>query len=391
MKIRLGRRTLMLGTVTTLVVGAIALAVLGAGGIVAWEYSNSNAFCTNNCHAVHPEEPRAYAVYSHARVQCVECHMGRLPTLQLMTLKAAHYHELLGMITGYQRPLTAHDPAPGARLLRGLPLAGASTTTTRSARRSTTTPTPKNTETRTRLVVHTGSGEAREKATRGIHWHIDQNVEYVTRRPAEADDSLGADHRQGRQDDDLFRRRRARSRRAEMDQTPKRRMECADCHNAAGPPVRQPGGSRRRRDRSRARSTAACRRSRPARSRSSRRRRRSHGPMEEQVPKFQQIIADAAPKGEMKPEVKAAEAQFANEMLEILKLSRVRGEGPHVEDRSRTTSATRTPRAASAATTASTSTRRARRSGCSARCATTSRRSAARAASRPSRRRSRRA
>jgi len=38
----------------------------------------------------------------------------------------------------------------------------------------------KNTETRTRLIVHTGGGEAREKATRGIHWHIEQNLEYVT-------------------------------------------------------------------------------------------------------------------------------------------------------------------------------------------------------------------
>ena len=112
MKVSLGRRTVMLGTVTTIVVGVIALAVLGAGGIVAWEYSNSNAFCTNNCHAVHPEEPRAYAAYSHARVQCVECHMGRLPTLQLMTLKAAHYHELLGMVTGYKRPLTATTLRP---------------------------------------------------------------------------------------------------------------------------------------------------------------------------------------------------------------------------------------------------------------------------------------
>jgi hypothetical protein len=41
----------------------------------------------------------------------------------------------------------------------------------------------------------------------------------------------------------------------------------------------------------------------------------------EQVPKFQQIIADAAPKGEMKPAVKAAEERFATTMLEILKLS----------------------------------------------------------------------
>jgi nitrate/TMAO reductase-like tetraheme cytochrome c subunit len=112
MKITLGRRTVMLGAATTIIVGGIALAILGAGGIVAWEYSNSNAFCTNNCHAVHPEEPRAYAAYSHARVQCVECHMGRLPTLQLMTLKVAHYQELLGMITGYQRPLAATTLRP---------------------------------------------------------------------------------------------------------------------------------------------------------------------------------------------------------------------------------------------------------------------------------------
>ena len=70
MKITLGRRTLMLGTVTTIVVGGIALALLGAGGIVAWEYSNSNAFCTNNCHAVHPEEPRAHAA-SFARARPV--------------------------------------------------------------------------------------------------------------------------------------------------------------------------------------------------------------------------------------------------------------------------------------------------------------------------------
>ncbi len=112
MKISLGSRTLMLGAAMTLVLGAIGLAVLAAGGIVAWEYSNSNAFCTNNCHAVHPEEPRAYAVAPHARVQCVECHMGRLPTLQLMTLKAAHYHELLGMITGYKRPLNATTLRP---------------------------------------------------------------------------------------------------------------------------------------------------------------------------------------------------------------------------------------------------------------------------------------
>jgi len=44
--------------------------------------------------------------------------MGRLPTLQLMTLKMAHYHELLGMITGYERPLAATTLRPARDKLR---------------------------------------------------------------------------------------------------------------------------------------------------------------------------------------------------------------------------------------------------------------------------------
>ena len=103
MKIRLGRN-LMFGTVVTLVLVAIAAALLAAGGIVAWEYSNSDAFCTNMCHAVHPEEPKAHAASFHARVNCVECHMGRMSTLQLMAIKPTHIGELWGMIVGYERP-----------------------------------------------------------------------------------------------------------------------------------------------------------------------------------------------------------------------------------------------------------------------------------------------
>ena len=96
MNIKLGKRTIVLGTLATLALGAVGLAILGAGGIVAWEYSNSNAFCTNACHAVHPEEPVAHAASFHARVNCVECHMGRLSTLQLMAIKPAHINELSG-------------------------------------------------------------------------------------------------------------------------------------------------------------------------------------------------------------------------------------------------------------------------------------------------------
>ncbi|MEO8676208.1 MAG: hypothetical protein ABI569_11550 [Casimicrobiaceae bacterium] len=318
MKIRLGKRTIILGTAMTLVLGAVTLAVVGAGGIVAWEYSNSNAFCTNMCHAVHPEEPRAYAVYSHARVQCVECHMGRLPTLQLMTLKAAHYHELLGMITGYQRPLTATTLRPARDSCESChwPSVNHDDKVRTKVHYDTDA---KNTETRTRLVVHTGSGEAREKATRGIHWHVDQNVEYVSDDPQKRTIPwvriTGKDGKTTTYFDAA-----SKIARAEMDQAPKRTMECADCHNAAGHPFTNPADRvdhailEGRIDRSlpsiKARALAIIDTASPL-----------HGRMEEQVAQFQKIIADAAPKGDLKPAVKTAEAQFAATMLDILKLS----------------------------------------------------------------------
>lgn len=318
MKISFGQRTVMLGTVTTIVVAAIALAVLGAGGIVAWEYSNSNAFCTNNCHAVHPEEPRAYAVAPHARVQCVECHMGRLPTLQLMTLKAAHYHELLGMITGYDRPLAATTLRPARDSCEGChwPAVNHDDKVRTKVHYDVDA---KSTEQRTRLIVHTGSGEAREKATRGIHWHIDQNLEYVSDDPQKRTIPwvriTGKDGKTATYVDAA-----SKVGRAELDKAPKRLMECVDCHNAAGHPFVNPADRidhailEGRIDRSlpsiKARALAIIEKASPL-----------HGPMEDQVTKFQQIIADAAPKGEMKPAAKAAEAQFATTMLEILKLS----------------------------------------------------------------------
>ena len=91
--------------------------------------------------------------------------MGRLPTLQLMTLKMAHYHELLGMITGYERPLAATTLRPARDNCEGCHWPE-STTPTRSAPRSTTRPTPR-TPRRARGWSAHGQRHAREKTTRG--------------------------------------------------------------------------------------------------------------------------------------------------------------------------------------------------------------------------------
>ena len=124
MKITLGRRTLMLGTAMTLVVGGIALAVLGAGGIVAWEYSNSNAFCTEQLPLGPPRgAARLRRVVARARP------VRRVPHGPAADAAADDAQgDALPRAAGHDHRLRAaahgDHAAPGARHLRGLPLAG---------------------------------------------------------------------------------------------------------------------------------------------------------------------------------------------------------------------------------------------------------------------------
>ena len=55
--------------------GVVAILVFVSGSY-AWDYTNSPPFCGSTCHTM-PPEYTAYQVSPHARVQCVECHIGR--------------------------------------------------------------------------------------------------------------------------------------------------------------------------------------------------------------------------------------------------------------------------------------------------------------------------
>ena len=337
MKIRLGKRTVMIGTAMTIVIAGIALALLGAGGIVAWEYSNSNAFCTNHCHAVHPEEPVAHAAAFHARVNCVECHMGRLSTLQLMAIKPTHINELWGMIAGYERPTVTHSLRPARESCEAChwPEARHDDTIRTKYRYGADA---KSTEGKTTLQMHTGSGPALASGdkditpqlrpggavAKGIHWHIAQDVEYVALDPMKQKIALvevrGYD---GKVKATYFDATAGVSR-ADAEKMPRRRMDCIDCHNAVGHPFTNPARlvddamEEGRIDRSlpsiKARSDAIIEKSAGI-----------GGPDKERAAKFAQIIGAAAPK-EVSAKTKDAEKKFADSMQQILMLTSFSGE-----------------------------------------------------------------
>ena len=96
-------RILLIG----IAVFALAFVLVGAASVAGWEYSNSNNFCANACHAVHPEETYAHQLGHHANVACVECHIGRVSTFDALAEKSGHITHAWSFIFGYERPTYA--------------------------------------------------------------------------------------------------------------------------------------------------------------------------------------------------------------------------------------------------------------------------------------------
>jgi hypothetical protein len=239
MKLSFGRKT-MVGTIGTLVAVGIGLMVLAAVGIAGWEYTNSDQFCATMCHSVHPEEIASHKTAAHARVRCVECHMGRNSTLKLIAMKPTHFKELWGMIVGYERPLHASGMRPAREACEAchFPQAEHHDSIATIKRYGDD---PKSTESEYRLTLHTSATAVRDKPWKvsGIHWHIDNEVLYkaadvqgrsipwvqVTRPDGTKVTYVDAESKLSKE---------------ELAKLEPRRMECFNCHNAVGHPFRNP-------------------------------------------------------------------------------------------------------------------------------------------------------
>ena len=309
-------RILSLGLAGTVVLGGIALALLGAGGIVAWEYSNSDAFCANTCHSVHPEESIAHKSSFHAEVKCVECHIGRISTLHAMALKPEHVKELWGMIVGYERPTHSTTLRPARQNCEGChnpSVVHRDAVVVRKHYKDD----PKSSESATRLILHTGVGTIREKRDeyKGIHWHVANDVQFIATDPQRREipwvQVKGADGKVTTYVDSTV--KGASGLKAES----ARRIECFDCHNSVGHPFPNPADAvdnaiaTGRIDRSlpsvklRANELIAA-------------AEKISGPRAEREAAFDKLIAANAAKAAVKPDQKEAEAKFEKAMKEIL-------------------------------------------------------------------------
>jgi hypothetical protein len=195
------------------------------------EFMDSPQFCGQVCHTVMAPEFTAYQVWPHARVPCVDCHVGPGPQ-GFARAKLNGTRQLVSLVRGtYPRPVPSpvHNLRPARETcerchwpekFHGDKIRPIKEYANDEA----------NTESVTRLLVHVGGGSERLGIASGIHWHMNvgNDIEYV---------AAGADREvipYVRLKDRAGNVREYRAAGVAAGQVPPgevRRMDCVDCHN----------------------------------------------------------------------------------------------------------------------------------------------------------------
>lgn len=158
--------------------------VIFIGGAAGWNYTNSSQFCGTTCHTM-PPEYSTYLRSPHARVACVECHIGRESLDVMIGRKVGHLHTVTSMILKtYEFPIIARKMRPANESCETCHLPTKFSTDSLREVRSHLNDLA-NTPISTFLLLKTGGGAKREGLGRGIHWHIDNNVYFYATDPLE--------------------------------------------------------------------------------------------------------------------------------------------------------------------------------------------------------------
>jgi len=160
-----------------LTLGILTLFVL-VGAAYAWDYTNSPEFCGTVCHTM-PPEYTAYLTSPHARIDCVECHIGRGFIATRITRKAGDVKHIISLIfKDYEYPIQAGDLRPARETCELCHFPEKfSDDSLREIKRFN--PDRSNTPISIYLTLKTGGGSKRIGLGRGIHWHIENQILYL--------------------------------------------------------------------------------------------------------------------------------------------------------------------------------------------------------------------
>ena len=223
---------------------------LTVAGVTAVSWTETADFC-GRCHTMEPEL-KAYAMSPHRELPCAECHVEP-GAAGWIKAKINGTRQLIGVLTGsFPTPIQAPDHAdlpPTSQTCvrchdpKSLVANGGPVKLVIQEKFQEDEPNTKDTI----ALVLRPAGFGDKTATRGVHWHIDSEVDYVTSDPrAQKIDYVTIKAKNGEAEEFIASSEvtMASDVQPDIDRLTAgnelRRMDCIDCHNRAGHGVPTP-------------------------------------------------------------------------------------------------------------------------------------------------------
>jgi nitrate/TMAO reductase-like tetraheme cytochrome c subunit len=203
------------------------------GSYRAYEYSESVEFCGETCHAVMKPEYVAFKAASHARIRCVDCHVGSGAESYARS-KVSGARQLYSLaFNKYSRPINTpvHNMRPANETCEQChwpsKFYGAQLKVFNHYGYD-----EQNSLQQTRMLINVGGGDQQSGPVAGIHWHMNlaNEVSYIaTDSHRQVIPWIRVKDRQGKVTEYYDRTRPLSAEQISI--ADKRRMDCIDCHN----------------------------------------------------------------------------------------------------------------------------------------------------------------
>ena len=218
---------------TLVVLSFVFVCASAFGSYRAYEYTESVEFCGQACHNVMKPEAVAFAATSHAKIRCVDCHVGHGAESYARS-KLSGARQLVALVTGsYSRPIETpvRNMRPANETCEQChwpsKFHGAQLKTFNHYGYD-----EQNSLRQMRMLINVGGGDPSSGPVAGIHWHMNLGNEITfiaSDNRRQVIPWIRVKDRNGNVSEYID---RSRPPSAELIASgEKRRMDCIDCHN----------------------------------------------------------------------------------------------------------------------------------------------------------------
>ncbi len=209
--------------------GIVVLLAIFLGVAYVWDYTNSSPFCGTYCHTM-PPHYQSFLRSPHARVQCVECHIGRTFVGVAFTRKATDLQYVINYLSNnYKFPIFAKEVQPARESCEKCHWPE-KFSWDKVITLTSYAPDAKNSLTRTLLMMKIGGGTQRAGLGRGIHWHVENVIDFAyTDEQKEDIPYIQVTTNDGKKI--TYTDIESKLTAEQIAKLPTRRMDCIDCHN----------------------------------------------------------------------------------------------------------------------------------------------------------------